>query len=210
MLPTNPIGSLKMWVVGVAPCGRHHWPSFSRRAVFSWAPAIEIRKSSSSSGTPPGGGGATVARRICATSRSLRGCASTRWTPAGTVSSGRICRAPTQSRPICASKSKASVVLAWNRRAIRCRMVRLSGSRLSKYDRTFSPRRGAFPGVNGNDNDRGRPCAEEAQSGEYTRVSPWRGFTCQVPTWVPFIHRPRARVCERRPIASPGLVGRRA
>ena len=24
MLPTRPIGSLRMWVVGVAPCGRHH------------------------------------------------------------------------------------------------------------------------------------------------------------------------------------------
>jgi hypothetical protein len=42
-----PIGNLKIWVVGVVPSGRHQFPWCQRRAVFSCAPAMAIRKLSS-------------------------------------------------------------------------------------------------------------------------------------------------------------------
>ena len=52
-LPTRPIGSLKICVVGVAPCGLHHRPWCQVSAVFSCAPASEIRKLSSSLSLSP-------------------------------------------------------------------------------------------------------------------------------------------------------------
>ena len=39
---------LKMWVVAVVPRGLYHASFHRSSAVFSWAPAIEIRNSSSS------------------------------------------------------------------------------------------------------------------------------------------------------------------
>jgi hypothetical protein len=40
---------LEVWMVGVAPSGRPHWSSTLVRAVFSLAPAMEMRRALSSS-----------------------------------------------------------------------------------------------------------------------------------------------------------------
>jgi hypothetical protein len=194
MFPTSPMGSLRICVVGVAPCGRHHWPSTFNKAVFSCAPAMEIRKSSSSrEAAPAKAGGATVPRRMAATSCSSNGVASILPTSPGAVPSGRSCSAPTQSRPICVSSSKASVDRAPKRLAARARMSWLSGRRLSNQARTASPRCGEAPGVNGRESDSGRPCGAAFQFGSYSRTS--RPFvpSRQVPTNSPFIHNPKLR-----------------
>ena len=47
-----PSGNFRIGIVGVAPSGRHHCPSCIRSAVFSCAPASEMRSASSSSSFP--------------------------------------------------------------------------------------------------------------------------------------------------------------
>jgi len=148
----TPRGSLKMWVVGVAPVGRIHRPPDHRKAVFSCAPAIEMRKSSSSPCRP-----STVTRSsACSTCTSVSGTPSIRSKPSGNSPSGRMARAPTQSRPISASRSWALVERAWKRACSRSRMRRLSGSRFSKKLRTTSPLYAAA-GRSGIDSETGRP-----------------------------------------------------
>ena len=58
--PTRPSGNFRMCVVGVSPMGRSHCPSCHRSAVFSWAPASEMRSSSSGVERPPAPPGSTV------------------------------------------------------------------------------------------------------------------------------------------------------
>ena len=58
--PTRPSGNFRMCVVGVAPMGCSHCPSCHRSAVFSWAPASEMRSSSSGVERPPAPPGSTV------------------------------------------------------------------------------------------------------------------------------------------------------
>jgi len=52
VLPTNSSGSFRILLVGVAPTGRIHWPSNCSRAIFSCAPASEMRKSSACGAAP--------------------------------------------------------------------------------------------------------------------------------------------------------------
>ncbi len=87
-----------MCVVGVVPSGTHHWSLCRRRAVFSWAPASDIRKSSSS--CAPIDGERTCARMV-ATFASLTGCPRSSRTSGRSESAGSSWTAPTQSRPTC-------------------------------------------------------------------------------------------------------------
>ena len=130
--PMRPRGSLKMWVVGVAPRGFIHWSFHRRKASFSWAPAKEIRKSSSGSIELPKRPGATVSSRWRSMAASSSTTPSTRSTPAGTSPSGSNCSAPTQSRPMAASRSKAFSEPVLKRAATRRRIASLSGNRPSK------------------------------------------------------------------------------
>jgi hypothetical protein len=130
--PTRPSGSFRMCVVGVEPCGRTHWPSCHSRAVFSWAPAREMRSSSSGAVCAANRPGSTVCCSSFSTSASLIGSPSMRSTCAGPSSSPSSWMAPTQSRPMACSRSKGCVVRVLKRLAMRSRIGRLSGSRLSK------------------------------------------------------------------------------
>mmetsp|Transcript_59150 Transcript_59150/g.139321 ORF Transcript_59150/g.139321 Transcript_59150/m.139321 type:complete len:259 (+) Transcript_59150:6210-6986(+) len=131
--PIRPSGSLNRWVVGVAPSGRHQWPSCQSRAVLSCAPAMEIRNSASSSAVaamPPVG--VTARSSACSISASSSGSASMRFTSGAAASTGSSCSAPTQSRPTSASRLKGAVSASRKREAMRRRMGSWSGSRLLK------------------------------------------------------------------------------
>ena len=131
--PITPSGNLRMWVVGVAFFGRYQIPPIDKRAVFSCAPAIEIRKSSSASSVRgPRGGGALTARSACSTSVVERGSASMWFHPTGSRLRGKSCTAPTQSRPMASRRSNVPDDRSANRSRIRLRMSGLSGSKLSK------------------------------------------------------------------------------
>ncbi|CFO04602.1 Uncharacterised protein [Bordetella pertussis] len=130
--PTKPNGSLKIWLVDVAPRGASHCPPHHRKAVFSCAPAREILKSASGSRPAAKARGVTVSIKCRSMSSSDRGTPSMRSKPSGISSSSRICTAPTQSRPMAFNRSKGSTEPVLNRSATRRRIASLSGSRLSK------------------------------------------------------------------------------
>src|SRR5438105_4730486 len=175
-----------MCVVGVAPRGRAHRPSCRSSAVFSCAPAIEIRNSSSAC-CPNTRAPDTALSIALSTAASSNGTLSMRSKPSGFWSSGRSWTAPTQSRPRAASRSNVSALSRENFSAMRLRMASLSGKRLSKKFRTTSPRCGTLSGVNGSDSESRRPAEERRQASAYSnRCSP--PTTDQVPTCSPFVH----------------------
>jgi hypothetical protein len=68
---------LNMWVVGVVPRGLHQRPACQVSAAFSWAPAIEMRKSSASAPVWPGAV-LTALSNCCSTPVSSKGSTSMR------------------------------------------------------------------------------------------------------------------------------------
>lgn len=103
--PIFPRGSLRMCVVGVDRSGTFHRPSWWRSAVFSWAPAREIRKESSTLSLPAPR--AVTPLRIASISASSTSRPSMLLIFEGAESSGKSWRAPTQSRPTSERRSKA-------------------------------------------------------------------------------------------------------
>ena len=153
-----PIGSLRMWVVGVAPVGRYHRFRCHSKAVFSCAPASEIRNESGSCWPMAG---AVAPAKISATPAGVSGSPVISRTDGAGSSSLRSCKAPMQSRPISSSRSNAPVDAVWNRRWILSRICRLSGSRLSKYASTFS-RYGSREGRRGKESEIGRRAGDSS------------------------------------------------
>ena len=135
-LPTSPSGSLKMCVVGVEPMGRHQRPLCLRNAVFSCAPAMEMRKSSC---VAAGRSGRSDAGQLARDGRRRQRVRVDLADVGGCSSGGSNCTAPTQSRPMAASRSNAPRDAAWKRSCRRRRIGSLSGSRLSKYASTAAP-----------------------------------------------------------------------
>jgi hypothetical protein len=76
--------------------------------------------------------GGTARSRACSTPASSSGSAAMRLTSGASASTGSNCSAPTQSRPISASRLKGLVSASRKRDAMRRRMASWSGSRLSK------------------------------------------------------------------------------
>jgi len=135
------------------------WPSACRRVVFSCAPAIEMRISSPSA-IPKGM--VWLLERIVAISASERFLPSIVLTTMASTSLGRVCTAPAQSRPMCQSRSKLSLLFALKRASMRLLTGSLSGSRLSKKFCTISPEKRAFP--RGSESDRGRRLGDDSHS----------------------------------------------